>query len=103
MDIYDLDNDGSNEIIIEPEDHNTFYVLDHNGNFNWSGPATDNISSISFQDLYRDGTREVIVYSRDTTIPRGQISVFTRPVCYWDPVILPPPILTGPVAYLRLL
>ncbi|MDP8214092.1 MAG: VCBS repeat-containing protein [Candidatus Euphemobacter frigidus] len=77
MDIYDLDNDGSNEIIIEPEDHNTFYVLDHNGNFNWSGPATDNISSISFQDLYRDGTREVIVYSRDTTIPRGQISVFT--------------------------
>lgn len=76
VDIYDLDDDGSDEIIIEPEDYDTFYVLDHNGNLEWLGTVTDNITSISYPDLYGNGQYELVVFSRDKTIPRGHISSF---------------------------
>jgi len=73
----DLDNDGIDEIIVEPEDYNRFYVLFPDGSLKWSKTVTDNITSITCQDLYDNDQYEVIVFSRDTTIRRGQISVFS--------------------------
>ena len=74
---YDLDDDGSEEVIVKPEDYNTFYVLSHNGSLEWSATVADNITNINYQDLYGDGKYEVIVFSGDRTIPRGRISVFS--------------------------
>ncbi len=76
VNIYDLDNDGTDEIVVELVYFNTFYVLSHTAAVEWSGTVTDSIYTISCRDLYDNDKREVIVFSRNTSIPRGAITVF---------------------------
>jgi len=77
VDYRDLDNDGIDEIIVKPKDDNRFYVVSPDGILLWGKTVTDNIVAITTQDLYNNNQYEVIVFSRDTTIRRGQISVFS--------------------------
>ncbi|MEA1928912.1 MAG: hypothetical protein U9N73_11965, partial [Candidatus Auribacterota bacterium] len=73
----DLDDDGIDEIIVEPQDYNRFYVLAPDGSLKWSKTVTDNITAISYQDLYNNNQYEVIVFSGNTNTRQGQISVFS--------------------------
>lgn len=76
VDNRDLDDDGTDELIVELDDRNSFYVLSHTASLEWSGTVTDAIAHIAYNDLNGDGDREVIVFSRNRDAERGQIIVF---------------------------
>ena len=75
--IHDFDSDDTDEILVRLSNSPTFYVLSHTGADEWSGTVMDNITGYDYNDdLNNDGTDDIIVYSRDLSVPRGQITTF---------------------------
>ena len=75
--INDFENDGTDEILVRLSASPTFYVLSHTGVDEWSGTVMDNIVGLNYNaDLNNDGIDDIIAYSRDTSVPRGQVTTF---------------------------
>ncbi len=59
----DIDNDGSNEILVGS--YQRFYVLDRKGNLKWDYATGGYIYKIEVSDIDNDGNKEMIVGSND--------------------------------------